>query len=510
MIRRPFGAAALVLVGATALVAPAGVAGATTGTIALTIPAGLAYSLIGHACTPVQEIVTAEGFDPTTGFSTANVAMYTTCSGSGKGGGGHATYSATSGAMWDDAGTLYSLEPLYSNPSTGPTFTAYDSYGNEEYQSGWNTDLQWAAGFVPIHRVTGLSVTAGSTAGGEAETISGSGFTNATTVDFGSTSVSFTVVNDNTIAVTTPQDAVTANPTVDVTVSSSEGTSSTSTADQFTYTLPTVTGLSVTDGPATGGTSLTISGVGFLGATAVDVGTVAVSTFTVVNDTTITATTAADTAITDNATLDVSVTSTAGTGATSPSDQFTYVVPPRITAVTPSSGPIAGGTTITITGANLAYGTQLMISEDPVPFSYNPDGSISAVTPPGEAYESMPVTLTTVGGTNDGGGAAQFTYTQGTPSVAVSPNSGPASALTGVYVYGSDFVPGEKLTVTYATNVGTGKITLCKTVADTVGNFSCSGTVKAKKVGPLGDHIVAVTGKHGKITDIATGIFTLT
>jgi len=42
MIRRSFAAAALVLAGATALVAPAGVAGATTGTIALTIPAGLA------------------------------------------------------------------------------------------------------------------------------------------------------------------------------------------------------------------------------------------------------------------------------------------------------------------------------------------------------------------------------------------------------------------------------------------------------------------------------------
>jgi hypothetical protein len=318
------------------------------------------------------------------------------------------------------------------------------------------------------------------------------------------------VVNDNTITVTTPQDAVTANTTVDVTVSSSEGTSSTSTADQFTYTLPTVTGCSATDGPSTGGTSLTISGVGFLGATAVEVGTVAVSTFSVVNDTTITATTAADTAIADNATLDVSVISTAGSGATSPSDQFTYVVPPRISAVTPPSGPLAGGSAITITGANLAFGTQLMISDNPIPFSYNPDGSISAVTPPGEVYESVPVTLTTTGGTNAGGGGAQFTYTQGTPSVTVSPASGPASALTGAFVYGSDFVPGEKLTITYATNVGTGKVTLCRTVADTVGNFSCSGSVKAKKVGPLGDHIVAVTGKHGRITDIATAIFTLT
>ena len=84
-----------------------------------------------------------------------------------------------------------------------------------------------------------------------------------------------------------------------------------------------------------------------------------------------------------------------------------------------------------------------MISDNPLPFSYNLDGSISAVTPPGETYESVPVTLTTVGGTHATGGAAQFTYIQGTPSVTVSPDNGPPSALTGVYVYGSDFVPGE-------------------------------------------------------------------
>jgi hypothetical protein len=510
MLRRTAIAAVVVLTGGASLVLVPAVAGAAAGPITLRIPSSLAYSLLGHACTPVQEDVTAEGFDPSTGFPTGNVAMYTTCSGSGKDGGGHHTYSAISGAMWDDAGTLYSLEPPYSNPNAGPNFTADDSYGNEEYQSGQITYLQWATGFVPIPRVTGLSVVAGSMAGGQTETVSGSGFTNAMTIDVGSTSVPFSVVNDNTLTFTTPPSSATANATVDVTVSSSEGTSSTSAADQFTYTLPTVTGLSVTDGPASGGTSLTITGVGFLGATAVDVGGIATSSFTVVDDTTVTATTAADTGISDDAALDVSVISPAGTGATSPSDLFTYVVPPRIAAVTPSSGPIGGGTAITISGADLAYGTQLMISEDQVPFSYNTDGSISAVTPPGEAYEAVPVVLTTVGGTNAGGGAAQFTYTQGTPSLGVSPNSGPATALTGIYVYGSNFVPGEKLKVTYATNIGQGKVTICKTLADTVGNFSCSGTVKPQSVGPSGDHVVTASGRSGKVTTTATGVFTLT
>ncbi len=304
----------------------------------------------------MQEIVTAEGFDPTTGYPFANVEMATTCSGSGKDGGGHYTYTAFSGAVWDDSGHFDSLQTVPANPNAGPSFTAYDSYGNEEYQSGSSTYLQWAAGFVPVPRVTGLSIPAGSTIGGETETISGTGFTNAITVMFGEVSVPFTVVNDTTITVTTPPDAVTANTMVDVTVASSEGTSTTSPADQFTYSLPQVTGLSVSTGPTSGGTSVTVTGVGFLGATAVNFGTLAAASFTVVDDTTITAVTPVDPA-SANQTVDASVTSAAGTGSGSPADQFTFVVLPIITSVSPNVGPLEGGTQVTITGSGFSGAT---------------------------------------------------------------------------------------------------------------------------------------------------------
>src|SRR5207253_3167264 len=50
---------------------------------------------------------------------------------------------------------------------------------------------------------------------------------------------------------------------------------------------------------------------------------------------------------------DVVVTVSGQSSATSPGDQFTYVVaPPTVTAVDPTSGPTAGGTAITITGTN--------------------------------------------------------------------------------------------------------------------------------------------------------------
>jgi hypothetical protein len=435
--------------------------------------------------------------------------MSTSCGGSGRGGHG-ATYSAYTGAIWDDAGDLYALEPLYSNPDAGPGFTAYDSYGNEEYQNVESTDFQWASGFVPVPRVTSLSITAGSTAGGEAETISGSGFTNANTVDFGQTSVPFTVVNDNTITVTTPPDPVTSNTTLDVTVSSSEGTSLTSTADQFTYALPQVSGLSVTDGPSGGGTPVTINGVGFLGATAVNFGSLPVSSFTVLSDTTIATTAPADTTLSDDATVDVSVVSVAGTGSPSSADQYTYAVRPRITSIQPSSGPVSGGTTITIAGADLAYATKLTIGESSVYFWYNPDGTISAQTPSHDAYEAVPVILTTVGGSNVSTKAARFDYVQGTPNIAVTPTSGPAGTLIGVSGY--DFRKGEKLTVTYGDSGANGSttVTLCTTTADSIGYFACGATIPAKKAGPLGSHSITVSGRHGTVTDTATGTFTLT
>jgi hypothetical protein len=86
---------------------------------------------------------------------------------------------------------------------------------------------------------------------------------------------------------------------------------------------PTVTALSATSGPDSGGTAVTITGTGFTNATAVDFGTVAATNFTVVSDTEITATSPAGTP----GTVDVTVTTPAGTSADSDVDDFTYQAP---------------------------------------------------------------------------------------------------------------------------------------------------------------------------------------
>lgn len=82
-----------------------------------------------------------------------------------------------------------------------------------------------------IPSVTGITPASGPAAGGTTVTISGSGFTGATAVDFGTTASTFTVQSDGTIAATAPP----GSGTVDVTVQGPGGTSATQPADQFTY-----------------------------------------------------------------------------------------------------------------------------------------------------------------------------------------------------------------------------------------------------------------------------------
>jgi autotransporter-associated beta strand protein len=178
--------------------------------------------------------------------------------------------------------------------------------------------------------VTGISPNSGPPAGGTSVTITGTNFTGATAVNFGTTAATgVMVVSATTITATSPA----GTGVVDVTVTTPAGTSATSAADQFTFTAvaaPTVTGISPTTGPATGGTPVTITGTNFTGATAVNFGTIAATGVTVVSATTITATSPAGTGV-----VNVTVTTPAGTSATSAADQFTFtaVAPPTIVSL---------------------------------------------------------------------------------------------------------------------------------------------------------------------------------
>ena len=85
--------------------------------------------------------------------------------------------------------------------------------------------------------------------------------------------------------------------------------------------VPAVTSISPAAGDTSGGTSVTITGIGFSGATAVAFGSTPAGSFTVVSDTSITAVSPAGTT---GATVDVTVTNYLGTSANSTFDKFIY------------------------------------------------------------------------------------------------------------------------------------------------------------------------------------------
>lgn len=119
---------------------------------------------------------------------------------------------------------------------------------------------------------------------------------------------------------------------------------------RLALSAPAVTKIGPTKGPAAGGTSVKITGTGFTGATAVRFGSLAAS-FTFSSGTKLLATAPAQAV----GVVDVTVTNGAGTSALSSADRYKYT--PSVSSVTPSSGPAAGGTSVTVSGSGFALGS---------------------------------------------------------------------------------------------------------------------------------------------------------
>ena len=95
--------------------------------------------------------------------------------------------------------------------------------------------------YVPPPSVTAVSPDYGVTGGGTSVTITGSNFSGATGVHFGTTrATTFTVVSPTSISATSPAGSP---GTVDVTVSTPYGTSAVTSADEFTYVMSAYTAL---------------------------------------------------------------------------------------------------------------------------------------------------------------------------------------------------------------------------------------------------------------------------
>jgi len=188
-------------------------------------------------------------------------------------------------------------------------------------------------------------------------TITGSGFTGATSVKFNGTTAGYTVDSATQITATVPANATTGT----ITVTTPAGTATS--ASSFTV-APRITSFSPASGPV--GTSVIINGANFTGATSVTFnGTSASYTVNTAIKITATVPSGATTGL-------IGVTTAAGT-ATSGTD---FTVAPRISSFSPTSGVI--GSSVTINGANFTGATSVKFNGTSATFTVNTAVKITA------------------------------------------------------------------------------------------------------------------------------------
>jgi hypothetical protein len=412
-------------------------AGATTGKIGVTTAAGSAQSTDSF----VVEVVgppTISGFAPTSGRTGTDVTITGT------------NLLAATAVRFGGTSAAFSVG---SSTSITATVPGGASTGPISVTTPTGTADSTGSFTLLAPSITSVSPSGGKV--GAAVLIQGAGFLGATNVSFGGVSqTGFTVNGDGTeISTTVPAGALTGNVTV--TASGLTGTS----PSAFTV-QPAITGFSPGMGPA--GTVVTITGTSFTGATSVTFGGAPAASLTVTASQ-ITATVPAA------AVTGPIVVTTPGGTATSSTDFVVGSVPtPTVTGFTPASGP--PGTSVTVTGTNLAGATAVAFNGIGATISSTTATSVTVTVP--AAATTGKITVTTAGGTATS--ASGFTVPAPTIS-SFTPSSGPVGSS--VTITGTGFLASPKTVAFHGTDAGTPTSVTNTSMTVTVPAGATNGTI---------------------------------
>lgn len=156
--------------------------------------------------------------------------------------------------------------------------------------------------------------------------------------------------------------------------------------------VPQITGLSPSGGPISGGTVVTITGSGFTGTKDVEFAEKSGTALKIINDSQLTIVTPPN----PEGTVLVSIYNGAGVGSsTGPStrydyDEFPY---PRLSGVSPASGPAAGFDLVTITGSGFTGTEYVWFGEKSVIDLNVIDDSHLTVRTPASSPGSVPISI---------------------------------------------------------------------------------------------------------------------
>nr|WP_320161587.1 IPT/TIG domain-containing protein [uncultured Methanoregula sp.] len=303
-----------------------------------------------------------------------------------------------------------------------------------------------SAGFVSgaqVPMITSLAPSGGPIAGGTVVIIKGSGFIGTKDVLFGGKPVNgLSVISDSELRVITPQHA---GERVLVSIITDEGVPGPMEPfTMFSYSyeespLPRLAAISPSSGP-TGGATVRITGSGFTGTREVLFGKESGVVLQIVDDSHLTV--FAPFSFFPGP-VPVSIRNAQGfSGSLDPVILYTYDYSlPELTEISPSSGSIAGGTLVNLTGSGFAgtksvqfgeiYGTDVTVIDN---------WRLSVLTPP--ASEGIvAISITNPAGTGRSSGApTMFHYEVPVPKLAgISPSSGSLDGGTAVILTGSGF-----------------------------------------------------------------------
>lgn len=320
--------------------------------------------------------------------------------------------------------------------------------------------------------LTSFAPTTSSEAGGTSIFIFGTGFATGATIEIGGVPCnSSTVMSTTQIECEAPAMAA---GTYTIVVTNTDG-STVSSSTQITYNAaPTITSITPVVGPIAGGTTLTITGTGFLTGATAYLNTLTCGSATVLTPTSMTCVTPATTTAT---TYTLRVVNPDGQTATL-SNAFTYFSTPTITTISPTAGALAGGTTLTVNGTNFSTGATVFVGGVAcTPLTYVSSSQVRCPTP-GPAAGAQAVTIN-----NPGTPSATYnSYTyQDAPTVAsVSPTAGALAGNTLITITGTFFRSGATVLVgaaacTSITVVNATTIT-CRTPANSAGAYAITVT----------------------------------
>ncbi|MGB8309252.1 MAG: IPT/TIG domain-containing protein, partial [Methanoregula sp.] len=342
-----------------------------------------------------------------------------------------------------------------------------------------------SATFVAAPTISSISPTSGPIAGGTSVAITGTSFTGATAVMFGSSqATTFTVNNATSLNATSPAGSA---GTVNITVTTPGGSATIS----YTYIVPTITGISPASGPTTGGTLVNITGTNLAGATSVTFGGTA-ATINSVTNTLINATTPPG----STGAVNVSVVTPNGTGTEAKA--YTYGLVPTVASISPIAGPLTGSQSVTITGANFNGTISVYFGGNLAPgFTVINSTSIIATTPPGTAGLVSVWVITPYG--------SQFlinayTYESAPTVTGVSPAAGLPAGGTSVTINGTNFIGATA--VTFGTTAVTTFTVNTLGTQITVNSPSGTGTIDITVTTPSGTSATSSVDRYIYTTPI--------